>query len=78
MDEIEHRGRVWRGMRRGHVGVFKDENGDSYAGEHEGGKAHGFGVVTDSDGSTASGQLADGEWHGHCEWHWPDGDVVYY
>ena len=38
MDEIELHGRVWRGMRRGHVGVFKDEYGVTYAGAHEGAK----------------------------------------
>jgi hypothetical protein len=43
--------------------------GSTYAGSHEGGKAHGFGVYEGSDGGpdTISGQFANlnGRLHGH-------------
>jgi hypothetical protein len=72
------------GVHYGNVGVYMNEGG-TYAGEHEGGKAHGYGVfkVNDWDdrenGYTYSGQFANGLWHGHGERHVhdADGDVGY-
>ena len=75
--EIKIYSGVFYGTHYGSVGVYTHAYGDTYAGEHEGGKAHGEGVVTYPNGTTSSGQLADGHWHGHCEWHWADGDVDY-
>ena len=77
MDEIELFGSVLHGVHRGNVGVYTDEDGSTYAGEHAGGKAHGHGVLTYSDGHTHSGQLADGDWHGHGERHYANGAVDY-
>ena len=80
MDTVEIKGwlgGVFRGTHYGSVGVYTHKSGDTYAGGHEGGKAHGHGVLTRSNGTTWSGQLADGDWHGHSEYHWADGDVGY-
>jgi hypothetical protein len=78
MDTVELFGHIFRGTHYGSVGVYKHEDGHTYAGErNEGGKAHGFGVATLSDGNTYSGQFADGQGHGHREVHYADGVVDY-
>ena len=77
MDTVKTPWGVFRGTHCGSVGVYTHEDGSTYAGGHEGGKAHGEGVLTYSNGRTASGQFADGEWHGHREDHYANGVVVY-
>jgi hypothetical protein len=77
MDTVELFREVYRGTHYGSVGVYTNANGSTYAGEHEGGKAHGEGVLTLSYGTTYSGQLADGSWHGPCEYHSAGGNVFY-
>jgi hypothetical protein len=80
MDTIKLKGYlgVFRGTHYGSVGVYTREFGgvDTYAGTREG-VAHGEGVVTQSNGTTVSGQFADGDRHGHSEWHYAGGDVYY-
>ncbi len=70
-------GRDFRGVHHGNVGVYTHKGGSTYAGAHEGGKAHGYGVIKSCYGYTSSGQLANGGWHGHSELHCANGDVVY-
>ncbi len=78
MDTIELKGcGVFHGAHRGNVGVYKDKDGRTYAGQRKGAVAHGYGVVTWSDGRTSSGQFANGDWHGHVEIHYANGDVWY-
>ena len=77
MDTVTVRGDIFRGTHYGSVGVYTHAYGYTYAGAHEGGKAHGEGVYTWSDGRTCSGQFANGQRHGHFEHHWADGDVYY-
>jgi hypothetical protein len=79
MDTIKLDGAIYRGTHYGSVGVYTDRaDGSTYAGGREGGVAHGEGVLTWSHGTTYSGQLADGDWHGHREYHCADADVYYY
>ena len=79
MDTVELAGwGVFRGTHYGSVGVYTNA-GAAYAGGRKavGARAHGQGVGMLSDGRTYSGQLADGNWHGHREVHWANGDVGY-
>jgi hypothetical protein len=69
---------VFFGVTRGNVGVYTHEDGHTYAGAHEGAKAHGYGVVKYSSGNTYSAQFANGKWHGHGEAHFANGDLGYY
>ncbi len=44
MGKIEVNGGAFHGVHRGNVGVYTHEDGSTYAGEHDGGQAHGYGV----------------------------------
>ena len=81
MDTIEVNGYVFDGVYCGNVGVYTHEDGHTYhtyIGEHEGGKAHGYGVGHGSNGDTVSAQYVNGRWDGHGEVRWVNGDVGYY
>ena len=45
MDTVTVRGDIFRGTHYGSVGVYTHAYGYTYAGAHEGGKAHGEGVL---------------------------------
>jgi hypothetical protein len=80
MDTIEVNGFAYHGVHCGNVGVYTHKCGDTYAGAHEGGKAHGYGVAKYSSGTSGTtyfGQRANGRWHGHYGYHWANGDVDY-
>ena len=78
MGTIEVNGYVFDGVYCRNLGVYTHEDGHTYAGEHEGGSAHGYGVGQGSNGETVSAQYANGRWDGHGEVRWVNGDVGYY
>jgi len=67
MSSIMRRGDTFHGISVDGRGVFTDENGKTYAGQHKDGYAYGLAVVTSSNGSK---EYAEHGPDGKCNGRW--------
>ena len=78
MYSITRHGETCHGTSVSGLGVFTDENGDTYAGQHKDGCACGLGVDSWATGKIYAEYGPDGEWDGRWLDRNADGDTVYY
>jgi hypothetical protein len=79
MSSIISDGDTFHGISVFGRGVFTDEDGRTYAGQHRDGYACGLAVLTDSDGSKAYAEHGpDGRLDGRCLDRLAHGDIGYY